>query len=95
MIHFSDDVLLSCKPERVQEVEEMVRKQFQISFEPVGRWVSMEFGMHDGGIDITTQEAAKGMSEATGRFTLNLLDKLRLTGPKIEVPTEFRSAMGR
>lgn len=71
MINFSDDILLSCKPDDVARVEEIVQKQFKIAFEPVDRWVSMEFELSDDGITITTKDAAKGMCKDAGRFSMN------------------------
>lgn len=69
LIHFSDDILLSCKPDAVEHVQNIVRKQFDIQFEPVERWVSMEFSLCDDGIEITTVHAARGMSTNAGKFT--------------------------
>lgn len=73
----------------------MIRTQFDIEFGPVERWVSMEFATKDESIEITTLDAAKAMTDEPGKFRLNLLEKLKLTGDKIEVPSEFRSAVGK
>lgn len=49
----------------------MVRSQFEVSFQPVKRWVSMEFAESNDGINVTTADAAKGMATEAGKFTLN------------------------
>lgn len=55
----------------------------------------MEFHVIDDGIDITTVDAAKGMVSSSSKFRLNYLNKLQLDGDEVEVPTEFRSSVGK
>lgn len=95
LIHFSDDVLVSCKPESIGRIEEIIKSRFDIAFTPVDRWVSMEFEQDCNELRIMTRESALGMQSTRDVFKLKHLEFLRLTGDKVPVPSEFRSAVGK
>lgn len=95
LIHFSDDVLISCKENAVGVVEDAINEKFSIEFEGIERWVSMEIGIEGHSISISTIETANGMTNSSKLFKMSHLDKLSLEGDKVEVPSSFRSAMGK
>lgn len=95
LIHFSDDVLISCKPTELEGVKSVINKRFSIDFGPIDRWVSMEIACENGVIEVSTIEAASGMSSSSKLFKLASLNKLSLDGDKKDVPTSFRSSVGK
>lgn len=95
LIHFSDDVLISCKEDAVDGVKTAINERFSIDFEGIERWVSMEISIEGDSISISTIETANGMTNSSKLFKMSHLEGLSLKGDKEEVPSSFRSAMGK
>lgn len=68
LIHFSDDVLVSCREDDLTRLQEVIGQRFSIDFQPVERWVSMEIECVEEGILISTTETANGMAGSSKAF---------------------------
>lgn len=75
LIHFSDDVLISCRDEDVKWVEDCIKTRFEIKFTRVERWVSMELDMGDDTILVRTQQTATGMVSTPSRFKIGAFER--------------------